>query len=620
MNNFSIKIKANMISVLPLIIACVLLSTLFLWEHLNDITSTLHKRGQETANLLAPACVYGIFSGNNNALDQIAYAVSTDPEISFVTITDKNLNILASSKPNLTENSTGKKPRLTFTSPIYHTAVTVDDFAIDQVTSNNGDIKSNLSLIGYVNVTMTDGPAKKRQQQIVFDGILITIILILSTSFLASYLARTITGPIYKLAGAIRLIKHGTLNQTVHINAGGELAVLEEGINDMSHALYEMREKEQQQNADMLFFEKIKAQTTLESIGEGVISTDCDGKITYLNPAAEQLTGWSSSSAAGKSLYEVFIIRSSTTNAPIKYPLETCIHHGATVKHDALLILLRHDGKEYVIQDTASPIKDKKNNVIGMVLVFHDVSKIQHMSDQLAYQATHDDLTGLINRREFEACLNDTLISAQEDKTSHALCYIDLDQFKIINDTCGHQAGDDLLRQLSTHIKEKVRKGDVFARLGGDEFGVILTDCPMDKALQIAEAIKNTVQSFEYNWHGHNFNTGASIGLVPITSNDTHLNELMMKADSACYIAKDNGRNRVHVYQPNDEEIIKRAGDMQWLQTIKHSLENNKFILYRQEIRPINKEDDLPTHHEILVRMYDEDNQLIAPCTFIPAA
>ena len=320
--------------------------------------------------------------------------------------------------------------------------------------------------------------------------------------------------------------------------------MLEEGINEMSHALYEMHEKERQQNADMLFFEKIKAQTMLESIGEGVISTDCNGKITYLNPAAEQLTGWSNGSATGKLLYEVFLIRSSSTNAAIKYPLETCIHHGATVKHDALLILLRQDGKEYVIQDTASPIKDKQHNVIGMVLVFHDVSKIQHMSDQLAYQATHDDLTGLINRREFESCLNESLISAQENKTRHALCYIDLDQFKVINDTYGHQAGDDLLRRLSNHIKEKVRKGDIFARLGGDEFGVILTDCPMDKALQIASAIKNTVQSFEYTWHGHSFNTGASIGLVPIIGDNTNLNELMMKADSACYIAKDNGRNR----------------------------------------------------------------------------
>jgi EAL domain-containing protein (putative c-di-GMP-specific phosphodiesterase class I) len=142
----------------------------------------------------------------------------------------------------------------------------------------------------------------------------------------------------------------------------------------------------------------------------------------------------------------------------------------------------------------------------------------------------------------------------------------------------------------------------------------------MEKAIQIADAIKNTVQSFEYTWHGHSFNTGASIGLVPISGEDTNLNELMMKADSACYIAKDNGRNRVHVYQQNDEEIIKRAGDMQWLQTIKHSLENNKFVLYRQEIRPVSEEDNLPTHHEILVRMFDQENQLIAPGIFIPAA
>ncbi|MFO7604623.1 MAG: EAL domain-containing protein [Gammaproteobacteria bacterium] len=621
MNNLSIKTKTLLIAIVPLVIACVLLSILFLWEHLQEITTSLHKRGQETANLLAPASEYGVFSGNLAALNQLAYSAAIEPEIAFITITDKDHQVLANSNPNIKNKpQVAKSSFITFSSPIYHTNIALDDFALQQGAIDASEATSNLLLIGYVNVTMTDAFAAKRQQQVVFDGILITIILILSTSFLASYLARSITGPIYKLTGAIRQIQHGHLDLTVQTDAGGELAMLETGINDMSHALHEMQEKERQQNADELFFETVKAQTTLKSIGEGVISTDIEGRITYLNPAAEQLTGWSCQSAMGRRLNEVFLVRSSTTNVPIQYPLETCIHHGATVKHDALLILLRQDGKEYIIQDTASPIKDKQNNVIGMVLVFHDVSKIQHMSDQLAYQATHDDLTGLINRREFESCLNEALVETREHQTQHALCYIDLDQFKIINDTCGHQAGDELLRQLTNRIKEKVRKGDIFARLGGDEFGIILSNCPMDKAEQIATAIKNSVQTFEYTWHGHSFNTGTSIGLVPITGDTTSINELMMKADSACYIAKDNGRNRVHVYQPNDEDIIKRAGDMQWLQTIKHSLEHNKFVLYRQEIRPIRADSGLPTHHEILVRMLDSNNKVIAPGVFIPAA
>lgn len=618
MNNLSIKTKTLLISVIPLIIACVLLSILFMWEHLSDVTDTLHKRGQETAKLLAPASEYGIFSGNLTALKQLVYAAATDPEIAAITITDTEQNILANSNPGLLNK--GHHALITFSSPVYRSTVAIDDFDTALEATDNQDAKGKLSLIGFVNVTMTDQFATKRQQQIIFDGILITIIFILSTSFLASYLARGITSPIYKLAGAVRKIKHGILDQTVHTNAGGELAILEDGINEMSHSLSEMQERERQQNEDALYFEKVKAQTTLESIGEGVIATDNEGRITYLNPAAEQLTGWSCPSAVGKSLNEVFLIRSSTTNAPIQYPLDTCIRHGATVKHDALLVLLRQDGKEYVIQDTASPIKDKQHNVIGMVLVFHDVSNIQRMSDQLAYQATHDDLTGLINRREFESCLSEALSSAQETDTQHALCYIDLDQFKIINDTCGHQAGDDLLQQLSRHIKDKVRKGDIFARLGGDEFGVILMDCPMDKAEQIANAIKNTVQEYQYTWHGHSFSTGTSIGLVAISGDTTSMSELMMKADSACYIAKDNGRNRVHIYQPNDEDIIKRAGDMQWLQIIKHALEDNQFVLYRQEIRPIAADNNLPTHHEILVRMLDNNNRLIAPGVFIPAA
>lgn len=620
MNNLSIRTKTHLISVIPLIIACVLLSGLFLWGHLNDISDSLYKRGQETADLLAPASEYGVFSGNHDALSRLAFAASTDPEIASITITDKDNNILVNSNPSINLDKTASEEFMTYSSPIHHSRVVVDDFS----TETDNRIKQNVEkinpVIGFVNVTMTNRYAVKRQQQVIFDGILVTIILILSTAFLASYLARQITRPIYKLTHAVRDIQQGRLNEAVHTNAGGELAILEEGINEMSRSLYRMQEKERQLSDDRLFVEKIKAQTTLESIGEGVITTDCDGIINYINPAAEKLTGWSNKNADGKSLNEVFLIRASSNNAPIKYPVETCIKHGAIVQHDALLILLRQDGSEFTIQDTASPIKDKQNNVIGMVLVFHDVSKIQHMSDQLAYQATHDDLTGLINRREFESHLNEALNTAQKSGMHHAVCYIDLDQFKIINDTCGHQAGDELLRQLSNHIKEKVRKGDFFARLGGDEFGLILTDCPIEKAEQIASNIKDILQTFEYSWHGHNFTTGASIGLVPVTGDNISLGELMMKADSACYIAKDKGRNRVHVYQPNDEDIIKRAGDMQWLQTIKHSIEHDNFVLYSQEIRPINQDANSPAHHEILVRMLNDNGTLILPDIFIPAA
>ncbi len=619
MNNFSIKTKTHLISVIPLVIASILVSSLFIWEHTKDISESLNKRGQETADLLAPACEYGIFSGNHSTLRTLAYTAANDPEIASISILDADRQQLVTSNLAPNKNRDDNEKLRTFTSPVYLSQVVVDDFSnsTDQHVQD-GNNKQN-SVVGYVNVTMTNKHAAARQQQLLINGILITIILILSTSFLASYLSRGIINPIYKLISAIKKIQHGNLTGPVNINATGELAILATVLNDMNSSLNEMRENERQINEDKLFIEKTKAQITLESIGEGVITTDCEGKISYINPTAERLTGWSYALAQGKYLNEVFIIRSSTTNAPIKYPLETCVHHGATVKHDALLILLRSDGKEYIIQDTASPIKDRQNETIGMVLVFHDVSKIQNMSDQLAYQASHDDLTGLINRREFESCLKKALTSVQQSDSCHALCYIDLDQFKVINDTYGHQAGDELLRQLSSHLKEQIRKGDVFARLGGDEFGVILTDCPMDKAREIANSIKTAVQSYQYNWHGHNFTTGASIGLVPITDNNDSLNELLMKADSACYIAKDKGRNRVHIYQPNDEDIIKRAGDMQWLQTIQQSIENNHFVLYSQPIQPICPDTDLPVHNEILVRMKDENNNIVLPDEFIPA-
>jgi diguanylate cyclase (GGDEF)-like protein len=249
------------------------------------------------------------------------------------------------------------------------------------------------------------------------------------------------------------------------------------------------------------------------------------------------------------------------------------------------------------------------------------MTEMQHMARRMAYLASHDPLTGLINRREFEARLNQVMESARSEGKQHAICYFDLDQFKIVNDTCGHVAGDELLKQLSQRLQNEIRQSDVLARLGGDEFGVILESCSIEKAEQVAEILRHCVKSFRFVWQDHAFDIGASIGLVPITADSGSLTDVMSAADSACYVAKDRGRNCIHIYQADDIALAQRHGEMQWVHRLNRGLENDKFRIYSQAIVPLNSRGHgIQGFYEILVRMNDHGNDVILPTAFIPAA
>jgi len=257
--------------------------------------------------------------------------------------------------------------------------------------------------------------------------------------------------------------------------------------------------------------------------------------------------------------------------------------------------------------------------VVGVVIIFHDVTELRGLANKVSYQATHDALTGLINRREFERRLALLLESARQEDKEHALCYIDLDQFKIVNDTCGHVAGDELLRQLTTLLQAQVRERDTLARLGGDEFGILLGNCHLNKAEKIAEAFCHMVKEFRFVWQDKSFEIGASIGLVAIEANSGSTTDLLSAADSACYVAKDKGRNRVYVYQPDDEELVARHGEMQWVSRINQALEENRFELFYQPIVALQGGKE-KMHVEVLLRLRDEAGKLIFPMAFIPAA
>jgi diguanylate cyclase (GGDEF)-like protein/PAS domain S-box-containing protein len=371
---------------------------------------------------------------------------------------------------------------------------------------------------------------------------------------------------------------------------------------------------------EALFREKESAQITLQSIGDGVVTTDGEARVQYLNPVASELTGWRLDDAVGRNIDEIFRGFHEETCEPIENPVGVAMRRNRPIKSVRPALLIRRDGNELYIESTAAPIRDPLGGVTGGVLVFHDVSESRELNRRLSYAASHDVLTELVNRREFEQRLERALKSAKARETSYAVLYLDLDQFKIVNDACGHNAGDALLKQIGSLLKSKIRWRDTLARLGGDEFGVLLESCTMDEALRTAEALRENIADYRFSWDDRTFRLGVSIGVVPITAATDDVASLLSAADSACAAAKDAGRNRVYNYQENDIDLMKRRKEMQWAARISNALDENRFELFRQTIQPLQNTAEHGAHYELLIRMRDEQGQLIAPGLFIAAA
>ncbi|MCE3285813.1 MAG: diguanylate cyclase, partial [Steroidobacteraceae bacterium] len=370
---------------------------------------------------------------------------------------------------------------------------------------------------------------------------------------------------------------------------------------------------------DALFKEKESAQITLQSIGDGVSTTAGHLVVAYLNPTAEDLTGWKFEEAQGRNIDEIFRGFHEETCEPLENPLSVAIRRARAIKSVRPTLLIKRDGNEMYIESTASPIRDGTGAVCGGVLVFHDVSESRELNRKLSYHASHDILTGLVNRREFEQRLERALRSAKARETSYALCHLDVDQFKIINDTCGHSAGDALLGQVGTLLKTKIRWRDTLARLGGDEFGVLLESCSLEDALRMADQLRETVRGYKFVWEERTFRLGCSVGVIPISSESEDVAAVLSAADSACAAAKEAGRNRVFSFQENDLDLMKRRKEMQWAARINNALEESRFELFRMTIAPLQRHDP-GAHYELLLRMRDETGKIVSPDNFINAA
>ena len=397
-----------------------------------------------------------------------------------------------------------------------------------------------------------------------------------------------------------------TSGRVKDFSGNDELASLAHGINGMLLRL------DESQHA--LQFEKERAQVTLAGIADAVITSDNKACVLYMNAAAERLTGVNANYASGKPLHWLFNLMAEDNTTSVD---STWLTDSAASQDE--VILQRADGQAFTISKSASQLHDANGLLFGTVTVLHDVTMLRALSQQLSYQARYDSLTGLINRYEFDCKAQAAIEDVASGDRVHCLAYIDLDKFKIVNDTCGHAAGDLLLKQLADHLKAKVRSSDSLARLGGDEFALLLMGCSLDKANDIVNSLLQAVQDYCFSFEDKVFKVGASIGLIEITPDQIHtLGDLLSRVDSACYAAKGDGGNCIHIYRADDRLIEDRNSQMQWVSRINTALQHNTFVLYMQPLAGLKMNDE--QHCELLIRMQGENGKLYPPGSFLPIA
>lgn len=342
------------------------------------------------------------------------------------------------------------------------------------------------------------------------------------------------------------------------------------------------------------------------------LTEDC--VIKSVNSFGANHLGYEIDDLAGNSILGLMVPESRVA---IRQSISQCFSQPGAVREWEIQFLHR-DGNVRWLRQTANAVRDT-NGVHELLLASEDITNAKHLSEQLSYQASHDSLTGLVNRREFERRLERVLLTVARDNTESVLCYLDLDQFKVINDTCGHIAGDDLLRQVTAVLQSVVRKRDTLARLGGDEFAILLEDCDIQKGMRVAESILSQVNNFRFAWSDKYFSVGVSVGMVSLDASCNGIIDALGAADSACYTAKESGRNRVHIYHAEDLTIARRHGEMQWVARLRAALDEDRLTLYRQRILPLSDAAGEP-HYEYLVRLLDEQGNVVLPGAFLPAA
>lgn len=361
-------------------------------------------------------------------------------------------------------------------------------------------------------------------------------------------------------------------------------------------------------------------EVTLQSIADAVLTTDALGRVTWLNPVAQRLTGWAAGEARGQPSSLVFLPQREETGEPLPDPVQRCLDTGRPTRLPAGAMLLSRDGELRAVDDSVAPIRDAEGRVLGAVLVFRDVTQQRRQFDEIRWRASHDGLTGLVNRVEFGQRLARMLERTRRDGSHHALLAFDLDRFKLVNDHCGHAAGDEVLREVARRLEAGVRGRDTVARLGGDEFAAILENCSQDEALHVAQKLCDTMDQYRYVHGEQRFRIGVSIGVAPLDGRWPDADAALREADACCMIAKEQGRNRVQLWAPNDATLRAHQSEHRWATRLQQALDEDRFELDLQRVLPAQGADDGRLRGELLLRLRERDGSRVMPGAFMPAA
>lgn len=590
------------------------------WVTSKQIRSQLINEGlQITKNLADQSYLALIYASGENAIDAVNTTLAF-PGVQGVAILNlehasiltrgSNVNTSIKYPDNRNIRSDAQLVRETdnliyFIAPVYEPVDTNNQSLFYKETDSR-------NLLGIVHVEVNKESLVKHRNTVFINNIGIAIVVTIVILFFLHAALKRITDPLDILSRTMIRAQKGEKDVIAEIKGPAEITSIAEVYNNMMLALGERQ--------DELFRQKEQAQITLESIADGVITTNTEGEIVYLNPVAERLIGCTTEQAVRLELKDVFKVYNVKTRIEERNPISICLEKGIMLGPMQHRLYRPETGDEIHIKDSVAPIRNNDGGISGTVMVFHDETEARKLEERLSYQATHDALTGLTNRTEFESYLV-KVINNIDENSEHALCYLDLDQFKVINDTCGHMAGDQLLQNITNLLLQRIRKNeDALARLGGDEFVLLIENCSIEQASKVANQICQAVQEYRYVYDGNPFAVGISIGVVPLNRNTHDYQEVISKADAACFMAKEKGRNRVHVYLPDDEELLQRHGEMQVLSGIADAFDNGRFHLFYQPIVSMNDADNLTKHYEILLRMKDSDDNWMSPGYFLPAA
>ena len=585
----------------------------------NFMQSQLAGTGQSMAATLAVNAPSWLIANDVTGLGELVESNKSAPNMQLAMIMDRDGRVRAATDDslfNLVLTDTASR------SLLVGLAATEDhryQFWHDGMVDSVAIIESGGRHVGFARVLLDAAPVQAELDAVTRKGIAYAVLAMLIGGLLAWLTVRTMTQRLQLLSRAADDIAAGKLDVSLpEAHGSDEVARLTRDFKQMSVALAgQMAHRLQSEAA--LFAEKERALVTLNSIGDGVITTDVDGRIEFLNPAAEELTDWTSAAARGRPVGDVLRLVDAATRGPVEDPVQQVLALGWAI--DVVdRVLIRRDLTELHIEDSASPIRDRQGEVVGVIVVFHDVTQAREMARQISFQASHDLLTGLINRHEFESRLTALIHNAATSGRRHALAYLDLDQFKVINDTCGHRAGDQFLRDIAGLIEDMLGPQDTLARISGDEFGILLQDRAGAAAQEACIRLLEAIQAHRFEHEGNAFFIGASIGLVMIDAAAVGAAALLSAADAACYAAKEQGRNRIQVYDAENDELLRRHGEMNWVARINKAFDEDRFVLYCQPIVRARPREGAVRHCEVLVRMLDESGRLVPPNFFIPAA